>query len=128
MFLLILLFEINKISAILKCNDYCDSSESTQSNCFCSNCDQYSDCCQGSQIPISQQNNPYECNSLISVHDSISIYTKGKCPDTYQKQTIRLKCENDTNDLIDINPVYAFQTGLFYKLFNNGQLFVLNIF
>ncbi|CAF0834291.1 unnamed protein product [Brachionus calyciflorus] len=96
-----------------ECNDYCSRRKSFfKRNCFCTECDIFSDCCQDAQKNISINTTRYTCSSEVS--SSSFIYTINQCQSWYTNNETRKKCESpDDSNLITRVPVFS--NGIFYK-------------
>ncbi|RNA41745.1 putative G- coupled receptor Mth-like 1 [Brachionus plicatilis] len=102
------------LKIVFACDDFCSNKTlSSNLNCFCSECDLYGDCCSdvASKTPTTLQN--YECNSKLKEYGT--IYTIGKCPDSYRNKKLMLKCVLEPRTIIQSIPVYSNVTRKFFK-------------
>ncbi|CAF0940808.1 unnamed protein product [Brachionus calyciflorus] len=97
------------------CHDFCNESEKTIKNCFCTECEYFDDCCSDAvkNRTFSTNYGNYECNSQYNENEF--IYTLGKCLKSDTSLSLKTKCESIGSNLLELNPVYTNQTKLFYK-------------
>lgn len=115
-----LFFNVLKISSYsIDCNDFCQTikNPSYPTNCFCSDCDSFSDCCIDRPLPIKKS--IMQCSSKIS--KNYYIYSVDFCDEKFitnnkANRFIKEKCEAQNETYLPYNlPAFSTEDNLIYK-------------